>query len=563
MMQSQRTEPPKPAETTAPARPAATLVVCRDSLDGIEVLLLRRAERGDHASSAWVFPGGVLDARDREWHRCCSGLDDAQASRQLGMASGGLDYHVAAIRECFEESGLLFAHDARGALVSTHGKAGAEIGHWRGPLHRGERSLAEFCERFGLSLAADRLVYYSRWVTPSVRAKRWDTRFFFVEAPPGQESAHDEVELVEQAWLRPADALARSESLRLLTPTRTTLETIARFSKVADLLAYARTPRTTARQVPRVADGSRGMQPVTPQEHAWAEVGRLDPQGHGTASYEIVPGTPVRLSERVTRLTAGNPSVMTGPGTNSYFVAGKAGDGCAVIDPGPLNPAHVERLLALAPAPIRWILVTHTHGDHSPAAALLKARTGAEVLGQPAPRTEHQDHDFAPDRILGDGDRLAVSSDTTLRVVHTPGHASNHLCFLLEEERALFTGDHLMQGSTVVINPPDGDMAAYLASLRRLLTLDLEWLVPGHGFIMEQPAAAIEGIIAHRLKREDKVMQAVRDLGPADANALLARVYDDVPAHLHRWALRSLAAHLEKLRDESRIREADGRWQAN
>lgn len=546
----------------AHARPAATLVVCRDSPAGIEVLLLRRAERGDHPSGAWVFPGGVLDARDRQWHGCCGGLDDSAASAQLGMQEGGLDYHVAAIRECFEESGLLFAHDARGVLVSLEGELGDALGAWRGPLHRGERSIGDLCAEFGLTLAADRLAYYSRWVTPAARAKRWDTRFFFVEAPVGQQSAHDEVELVEQLWIRPAEALARGDALRMLTPTRTTIETMARFDTVAALLAHARTPRMTAAQVPRVATGSRGMLPVTPQDHSWAEIGRLDPQGHGTASYEIVPGRPVRLSERVIRVTAGNPGMMTGPGTNTYLVGALERNEWAVIDPGPADAAHVERILAAAPGPIRWILVTHTHGDHSPAAALLKAKTGAQVMGRKTPNTENQDLDFAPDRILAGGERIALSGATSLTVIHTPGHASNHLCFLLDQERALFTGDHLMQGSTVVINPPDGDMAAYLRSLRALLDVDLEWLAPGHGFIMEQPKAAIEGIIAHRLQRERKVEDAVGALGPADAETLLARVYDDVPAHLHRWAMRSLAAHLYKLRDESRVRESGGRWSA-
>lgn len=161
----------------AVARTAATLVVVRDGDQGIEVLLLRRAERGDHSSGAWVFPGGVLDARDREWHACCHGVDDFTASTRLGLSEGGLDYHVAAIRECFEESGLLLAHGADGALVALDADAGAAIGAWRGLLHRGERTMGEFCRHFGLTLAVDQMVYFSRWVTPLARAKRWDTRF--------------------------------------------------------------------------------------------------------------------------------------------------------------------------------------------------------------------------------------------------------------------------------------------------------------------------------------------------------------------------------------------------
>lgn len=554
--------PGAPPTGHAPARPASTLVVVRDASPGIEVLLLRRAERGDHASGAWVFPGGVLDARDRDCHPHCDGLDDRAASAQLGMGEGGLDYHVAAIRECFEESGLLLARDAQGRLVSLDGPEGEAMLAWRGPLHRGERTLGEFCETFGVVLAPDLLVYHTRWVTPTVRAKRWDTRFFFAEAPSAQDSAHDEVELVEQLWLSPAEALARSESLKLLTPTRTTLETMSGFDRVADLMAHLRTPRTEALQTPRVATGSRGMLPVAPTDHAWAEVGRLDPLGHGNASYEIIPGTPVRLSDRVIRITAPNPGVMTGPGTNSYLVGDPKANVWAVIDPGPDDPVHIERIVACAPGPIRWIFATHTHLDHSPGCARLKILTGARVYGRPAPAGGHQDVDFAPDVIPEDGDRFPLSDRATLVAIHTPGHASNHLCFLLEEERTLFTGDHLMQGSTVVINPPDGDMSAYLSSLRSLLGVELAWLAPAHGFLIGRPHEAIDAIIAHRLKRESKVLQALRDHGPADGKSLVPHAYDDTPVALHGWALRSLAAHLHKLRDDGLARETDDVWTA-
>ncbi len=548
------------APPVSQARPSATLVVVRDAAGGPEALMLRRAERGDRASGAWVFPGGLLDARDRDWHRYCAGIDDGAAGAQLGMEAGALDYHVAAIRECFEESGLLLAHDARGELVSMAGELGEALQAWRQPLHRGERTLGELCEAFGLGLAAGRLAYHTRWVTPGFRPKRWDARFFFVEAPQGQMSVHDGVEIVEHLWLRPADALARGDAMKMLTPTRTTLEMMARFGSVAELLGHVRMPRSVALQVPRVAGGRHGMQPVGPADHPWAEIGMLDPRGHGTASYEIVPGRPVRLSLRIIRVTAPNPGVMTGPGTNSYLVGAADGSAWAVIDPGPDDEAHVDRLGACAPGPIRWILATHTHIDHSPGAAKLKARTGAQVLGQLAHHRANQDQGFAPDHEMQGGERLEIGPDTTLRAIHTPGHASNHLCFLLEQEKTLFTGDHLMQGSTVVINPPDGDMGAYLGSLRELMEMDIDWLTPGHGFVMDRPRERIAALIEHRLKREAKVLDAVRALGPAEASALVPRAYDDTPEHLHGWALRSLSAHLYKLRDDGRVREADGRW---
>ena len=175
-----------------------------------------------------------------------------------------------------------------------------------------------------------------------------------------------------------------------------------------------------------------------------------------------------------------------------------------------------------------------------------------------------QDASFAPDVHLQGGERFELPAPdgltTTLHALHTPGHASNHLCYLLEEEKLLFTGDHVMQQSTVVINPPDGDMAAYIASLRELSRRDLDWLAPGHGFLMANPRRAMEGIVAHRLRREAKVIDALHALGPADTQTLLAQVYDDVQPRLLAMAMRSLTAHLLKLRDEGAAIESEGRW---
>ncbi len=378
--------------------------------------------------------------------------------------------------------------------------------------------------------------------------------------PTAQTAAHDGAELLEQMWIAPKEALARKASLKLLTPTQKTLETIGRFARVAEAMAWASAPRQVALVMPRVASGRDGFRPVMPDEYPWAEVGRIDPAGHGNASYELVPDRAVRLSERVIRVTADNGSVMTGPGTNTYLIGGANAERWAVIDPGPALDAHVDAIVAAAPGPIDRIFVTHTHKDHSPAALALKARTGATVLGLQPRHKEWQDGTFVADVTLHGGERITLAEGTHLAVVHTPGHASNHLCYLLEEEKTLFTGDHVMQASTVVINPPDGDMATYIASLRRVAELDLDWLAPGHGFLMAEPRAAIEAIVAHRLRRESKVVDALGELGPASAETLLAAVYADVPPHLHAMAMRSLTAHLLKLRDEGRAAESAGEW---
>ncbi|RQP22977.1 MBL fold metallo-hydrolase [Piscinibacter terrae] len=544
---------PAAADLTArPPRPAATLVLLRDGADGVQVLLLQRAERGDHNSGAWVFPGGLVDKADALLHGLVDGLTPAQAADQLKLAEGALDYAIAAMRECFEECGLLFGVDAETA---------ASLEPWRGPIHRGEKTLLDLHRETGVRLDLREVAYLSHWLTPLGRAKRFDTRFFIAAAPHGQVARHDGTEMTAHRWMRIPDALAEGDALKLMGPTRATLMSLAHFKTVAEVMAWARSPREVPRIFPRIGEGAQGQRPVMPDEHAWAELGRLDPQGLGTAWYDIVADRAVRLSPRIIRVTAGNASVMTGPGTNSYLVGGGPRNEWSVIDPGPVDEAHVQALVAAAPGPITRILVTHTHSDHSPACVALKAATGAITLGRIADFADRQDKTFVPDQPLQGDERIVIDDGTTLRVIHTPGHASNHLCYLLEEENTLFTGDHVMQSSTVVINPPDGDMAAYVASLRSLAQMDgIDWLAPGHGFLMEQPRRAFEWIVRHRLQREAKVLEALQAGGPADADQLLAQVYDDVTPRLHAIAMRSLLAHLYKLRGEGRAVEENGRW---
>lgn len=272
---------------------------------------------------------------------------------------------------------------------------------------------------------------------------------------------------------------------------------------------------------------------------------------------DIVPGKAVRLNDLVRRVTAPNPGMMTGPGTNTYLIGT---DQLALIDPGPESPVHLAAMLDAAGKQLKWILCTHTHLDHSPGAKALKARTGAQVLGfGTVPDDGRQDPAFAPDRTLREGDRLDCGA-FQLRAVHTPGHASNHLCYLLEQQRLLFTGDHIMQGSTVVISPPDGEMATYLNSLERLLALDLAAIAPGHGHVIDKPHDEVRRLIAHRMKREQKVIDAFQRANPATIDELLPFVYDDVPQGAHPVARRSLHAHLIKLARDGRVTEQDGVW---
>lgn len=270
------------------------------------------------------------------------------------------------------------------------------------------------------------------------------------------------------------------------------------------------------------------------------------------------PGVVSALSPGIRRLIAPNPSMMTGPGTNTYLVGD---DEVAVIDPGPSIDAHLDAIEEAAGGRIRHILVTHTHPDHSPGAAPLKKRTGAALYGRPAPEGRHQDQTFAPDRILDDGDALETAT-YTLRAVHTPGHASNHLCYLHDASRRLFTGDHIINGSTVVIDPPDGSMSDYLESLEHLKSQPLRRIAPGHGDVMEQPTEAIDWIIRHRLQREAKVLAALRLQADCTSADLTRTVYAEVDERLHPVAERSLLAHLLKLQQDGRAEVRDDRWRA-
>jgi glyoxylase-like metal-dependent hydrolase (beta-lactamase superfamily II) len=254
------------------------------------------------------------------------------------------------------------------------------------------------------------------------------------------------------------------------------------------------------------------------------------------------------IATGVRRLVARNPGVMTGPGTNTYLVGDER---CAVIDPGPDDPVHIARILEAAGGRVTAILATHTHPDHSPAVAALAKSTGAEVFGRPAPVHGRQDATFAPTRVLNDGDSVSVGN-LAVRAVHTPGHASNHLCYLLEGAGLLFSGDHIMQGSTVVIGPPDGNMQHYLQSLARLQREPVTRIAPGHGSVIEDAQAEVARLIAHRLQREAKVVERLQRAGRATIDVLVTSVYDDVDPRLHPVAKGSLLAHLLKL-------EADGR----
>jgi glyoxylase-like metal-dependent hydrolase (beta-lactamase superfamily II) len=264
-----------------------------------------------------------------------------------------------------------------------------------------------------------------------------------------------------------------------------------------------------------------------------------------------------RVAREVWRIVAPNPGPLTGPGTNTYVVGGERR---LVIDPGPADRAHIARILEITGGAVDRIVCTHSHTDHSPGAALLRERTGAAVLGMPAPDVDdYQDESYAPDHRLADGERIE-GADFVLTALHTPGHASNHVCLLLEASGLLFTGDHLMSGSTVVILPPDGSMRRYLESLGRLRGLPVRDLAPGHGAVIQGAVAEIDRVIAHRMGREAKVTAALQVHESATLDTLLPVVYADVPVFMHPVARYSLLAHVLKLEEEGRVLRAGESW---
>ncbi|MBA4047796.1 MAG: MBL fold metallo-hydrolase [Sphingomonas sp.] len=274
-------------------------------------------------------------------------------------------------------------------------------------------------------------------------------------------------------------------------------------------------------------------------------------------------GACIALDTLVARVLAPNPSPFTFTGTQTHLVGT---DDIAVIDPGPDDPVHIDALIAaIAGRPVSAILITHTHRDHSPASRALAAATGAPIIGcaplvvDMGPRADAAfDGDYAPDRVLSDGESVS-GGGWTLTAVATPGHTSNHLAFALPEAGALFSGDHVMGWSTTVVMPPDGDMTAYLASLEKLQTRDDRIYYPAHGEPVTNPAQHVRHLLSHRRQRERQIL-AVLDAGPAAIPAMVAAMYPALDARLHGAAAGSVLAHLIDLDGRGAVHAQGELW---
>ena len=285
---------------------------------------------------------------------------------------------------------------------------------------------------------------------------------------------------------------------------------------------------------------------------------------HFRAMDDATTGVAIQLEPLVARVLAANPSPFTYTGTQTYLVGTTD---LAVIDPGPDLPEHLDALVAaIAGRPVRAIVCTHTHRDHSPASRPLAAVTGARIIGcaplaldDDGPRSDAAfDRDYSPDRVLADGETVA-GEGWTLEAVATPGHTSNHLCFALQESGALFTGDHIMGWSTSVVAPPDGDMGAYMASLDRLLARDDRVYYPAHGEAVTTPQRLARGMIGHRKQREGQILRLL-DQQVGAIPDMVARMYVGLDPMLTGAAGRSVLAHLIDLNNRGLVRAKGELW---
>ena len=537
-----------PQRDPAPTRPAATVLLLRDGPAGLEVLMTRRSMTASFAPGAYVFPGGGVDPLDAASH--------ALAARRPGQRDLHLTQAIAAIRESFEELGVLLAQHADGRAADQRDIAA---------LDRSQPFVAQ-CQARGLQLAAHAVFVLAHWVTDRDLPRRFDVPFLVARMPAGQTPVADGQEQFEPVWVRPADALARHAAGQffIIFPTIRTLERLQGYATVdAVLQACAATEEPLWTSCPRAGLLAGREARYMEHEHPYGELALVCPDGQMVHNLDWQCEQPVPLLKNLLRLTAPNPGVMTGPGTNSYLV-GDPHTGYIAIDPGPADPAHLERLWRAAGGDIRLIVCTHSHPDHSPGARPLQALCQPQppVLGLPSAPTARENSRFSPDRSLQNQELLSLTGQGpegdlthTLKVIHTPGHAANHLCLLLLEDGLLFSGDHILNGSTTVIDPPDGDMSAYLDSLDHLSLAcaqhQVGFILPAHGYAIGGDAgvagAAIAHLKAHRLKREATILAVMQAHPEGTPDDWVARAYDDVPPRMWPVAKRSLLAHVARI----------------
>lgn len=483
-------------------RPAATLVIVRDSPHGPEVLLTLRPRAMRFMGGATVFPGGAVAAADRDpsWGEHSS-LSPEKAGEAVELDDGhaALGAYVCALREALEEVGFppgsgpdavprTAADDARGFLESV--------------------------QRAGVTLRTEEMVAAGRWVTPVGSPVRFDARFFVISAPEGWEPSPDPDEVEALTWTTPARALTElaAGAVIMAPPTVEMLQRLDGYGNTSELLAGVST---------------RGV------------------RGAGNV-------LSVRVSPLVHLVLAPNAGLMTGPGTNTYIVGMPGRGGTLVIDPAVDDEEYLDAIREVA-GDVGAILVTHRHLDHTGGIAALADLYEAPVRAWgPAPAGGR---DPVP---LADGE-IVSGGGVQLETIHSPGHSSDHVCFFYSEAASLFAGDNVLGEGTAVIAPPDGDMSRFMDTLHRLQSLRIDRIFPGHFKPLDGGTEVIAALIAHRLAREERILEAVAG-GAASLDEIVARVYADTPRQLHPVARSSALAHLMKARDDGKVHCEGENW---
>ncbi|MFI0547063.1 MAG: MBL fold metallo-hydrolase [Brachymonas sp.] len=559
--------------------PSATVLLLRpaalgggDGVDGVEVLISQRSAHTAFVPSMYVFPGGRVDAEDAHW--AAHWMAHWQGLFPAAWPVRTRTQALAAVRECFEEMGVLLALDADGLAPDAAQSAS---------LQRQQPLFAQLAAK-GWQPAISALAWVCDRVPPASLPRRYHTAFFYAAMPAAQSVQPDLHEQLDAVWLpvRSSEWQTSQGQQRypMIAPTVEALQGLQQFASPAAALAAARAQNPVPHHFAREVWQGGALQRINATHLAYAEVELIDVSGQVQPSIDWQYQQPVLLTQSVQRITCPNPSMMSGPGTNTYLI-GSAEQGFVVLDAGPADKGHIRRILQATGGRIHSLFCTHSHPDHAPGALLLHRflrlkQTPVPLYGMASLPTAAAHSRFTPTHQVEDGQLLVLPAIAdkqalTLQCIHTPGHAANHVCLLLQEDGILFSGDHILSGTTTVIAPPDGDMDDYLLALDKLdaacTQWDAQYILPAHGHVLggfgatepTQPPASGAGarrIIAyyrqHRWAREAKIMAAMRSAGissntPASRQQLLPLAYADAPPALWPVAERSLEAHIARI----------------